>query len=61
MNQTPQFNVEDAIRDLLVGIAGLNVYTTNRTGLRFFPFATISASVNEQMLGNYTGVYDMSV
>ena len=61
MNQTPQFNVEDAIRDLLAGIAGLNVYTTNRTGLRFFPYATISASVNEQMLGNYTGVYDMSV
>jgi len=61
MNQTPQFNVEDAIRDLLVGIAGLNVYTTNRTGLRLFPFATISASVNSQMLGNYTGVYDISI
>ena len=61
MNQTPQFNVEDAIGDLLAGIAGLNVYTTNRTGLRLFPFVTISASVNSQMLGNYTGVYDMSV
>ena len=61
MNQTPQFNVEDAIADLLIGVAGLHTYTTNRTGLRFFPFATISASVNEQMLGNYTGVYDMSV
>jgi len=61
MNQTPQFNLEDAIGDLLTGIAGLNVYTTNRTGLRLFPFVTISASVNSQMLGNYTGVYDMSV
>jgi len=61
MNQTPQFNVEDAIGDLLVGIAGLNIYTTNRTGLRLFPFVTISASVNSQVLGNYTGVYDMSV
>jgi len=60
MNQTPQFNVEDAIGDLLSGIAGLNVYTTNRTGLRLFPFVTISASIN-QMLGNYTGVYDLSV
>ena len=61
MNQTPQFNVEDAIGDLLAGIAGLNVYTTNRTGLRLFPFVTISASINSQMLGNYTGVYDLSV
>jgi hypothetical protein len=61
MNQTPQYNVEDAIGDLLTGIAGLNIYTTNRTGLRLFPFVTISASVNTQMLGNYTGVYDLSV
>jgi hypothetical protein len=61
MNQTPQLNVEDAIGDLLARISGLNVYTTNRTGLRLFPFVTISASVNSQMLGNYTGVYDLSV
>jgi hypothetical protein len=61
MNQTPQFNVEHAIRDLLTTIIGLNIYTSNRTGLRLFPFVTISASVNEQMLGNYTGVYDISV
>jgi hypothetical protein len=61
MNQTPQYNVEDAIGDLLAGISGLNVYTTNRTGFRLFPFVTISASVNSQMLGNYTGVYDLSV
>ena len=52
MNQTPQFNVEDSTGDLLIGIAGLNIYTTNRTGLRLFPFATISAFVNSQMLGN---------
>jgi len=61
MNESPQFNVEYAIRDLLTTIVGLNIYTTNRTGLRLFPFATISASVNSQMLGNYTGVYDISV
>jgi hypothetical protein len=61
MNQTPQYSVEDAIGNLLAGISGLNVYTTNRTGLRLFPFVTISASVNTQMLGNYTGVYDLSV
>jgi len=46
---------------LLNGIGGQKVYTTNRTGLRLFPLVTISASVNSQMLGNYTGVYDMSV
>jgi hypothetical protein len=61
MTDSPQFNVENAVRDLLTTIVGLNIYTSNRTGLRLFPFVTISASVNSQMLGNYTGVYDMSV
>jgi hypothetical protein len=61
MSQSCQYEVEDAVADLLTGISGLNVYTTNRTGRRLFPYATISASLNSQLLGNYTGVYDLNV
>lgn len=61
MSQSTQFEVEDAVADLLAGISGLNVYTSNRTGKRLFPFATIQSSINGQLLGNYTGVYDLNV
>jgi len=61
MNNSVQINVEDAVAGLLAPISGLNVYKTNRVGAKLFPFATISASVGGQLLGNYTGVYDMSV
>jgi hypothetical protein len=61
MNNSVQINVEDAVAGLLASISGLNVYKTNRVGAKLFPSATISASVGGQLLGNYTGVYDMSV
>jgi hypothetical protein len=61
MNQSTQFEVEDALARLIEDYSGLNVYTTNRTAKRLFPYATISASINTQLLGNYTGVYDLSV
>lgn len=61
MNQSVMFNVEDAVADLLAGVSGLNVFTTNRTGARTFPYAIVSASVGGQLLGNYTGVYELSV
>lgn len=61
MSNSVQINVEDALEDLLVGISGLNVYKTNRIGGKLFPFATISASVGGQVLGNYTGVYEVAV
>lgn len=61
MNQSVPFEVEDALARLIEDYSGLNAYTTNRTGKRLFPYATISASINTQLLGNYTGVYDLSV
>jgi hypothetical protein len=61
MNNNVQFNVEDALENLLSHISGLNIYKTNRIGAKLFPFATISASVGGQLLGNYTGVYELSV
>ena len=61
MNNSVQINVEDALENLLANIPNLNVYKTNRIGAKLFPFATISASVGGQLLGNYTGVYEVSV
>jgi hypothetical protein len=61
MNNSVQINVEDAIENLLSGVANLNIYKTNRIGAKLFPSATISASIGDQLLGNYTGVYDVSV
>jgi hypothetical protein len=61
MNNSVQINVEDAIAGLLASISGLNIYKTNRIGTKLFPSATISASVGGQLLGNYTGVYEVAV
>jgi hypothetical protein len=61
MNNSVQINVEDALENLLANIPDLNVYKTNRIGAKLFPSATISASVGGQLLGNYTGVYEVSV
>jgi hypothetical protein len=61
MNNSVQINVEDALDNILANVSGLNVYKTNRVGAKLFPSATISASVGGQVLGNYTGVYEVSV
>ena len=47
--------------NILANVSGLNVYKTNRVGAKLFPFATISASVGGQLLGNYTGGYELAV
>jgi len=61
MNNSVQINVEDALDNLLGNIPNLNVYKTNRLGAKLFPFVTISASIGGQLLGNYTGVYELDV
>lgn len=61
MSNTVQINVEDALATLLSSVSGLNVYKTNRVGAKLFPSATISASVGGQVLGNYTGVYEVAI
>jgi hypothetical protein len=61
MNQSVQINIEDAIENLLANVPNLNTYKTNRVGAKLFPSATISASVGGQLLGNYTGVYEVAV
>jgi hypothetical protein len=61
MTNSVQINVENALANLLSSVSGLNVYKTNRVGAKLFPFATISASISGQVLGNYTGVYEVDV
>lgn len=61
MSQSIQYNIEDAIAGLLASVSGLNIYKSNRIGKRLFPYATIQCSINGQLLGPYTGVYDLNV
>lgn len=61
MSQSIQYLVEDAVAGLLSSINGLNVYKANRAGIRLFPYTTIQASINSQLLGNFTGVYDLNI
>ena len=61
MSQSIQLNLENAIASILSSVSNVNVYTANRVGARLYPFVTIQASINSQLLGNYTGVYDLNV
>lgn len=61
MSQSIQFNVENAIASLLASVPGVNVYVANRIGKRLMPYITIQSNINGQLLGNFTGVYDLSV
>jgi len=61
MSQSIQCLVEDAVAGLIDSISGLNVYPANRTGKRLFPFASVQANINNQLLGDFTGVYDLNV
>lgn len=53
--------MENAIGALISSLSGINTYPSNRTGGRLFPYSSIKAGISNQMLGNYTGVYDMSI
>lgn len=61
MSQSIQLNLENAIARILSSVSNVNVYTANRVGGRLFPYITVQASINSQLLGNYTGVYDLNV
>lgn len=61
MSQSTQHETEEAIARLLGAVSGVNVYTANRVGKRLMPYVTIQASINSQLLGNYSGVYDLNV
>ncbi|NDB82002.1 MAG: hypothetical protein EB127_04570 [Alphaproteobacteria bacterium] len=58
---TIQINIEDAIASLLASASGINIYKSNRISARLFPYVTIQAVLENQMLGSFTGVYALSV
>lgn len=59
--QSAEYQLEQAIVPLFNSITGLNVYTTNRTGSRLFPYISISATPVRQLIDPYSGVYEMNV
>lgn len=59
--ESVQFKIEDALAALLIPISGLNVCTTNKIGLRRFPYATIKASIGGQQIIPYSGVFQVNV
>lgn len=61
MSQTIQYRAEDAVASLLSSVPSLNVYKSNRIGRRLFPYTSIKADISAQLLGDYTGVYDLSI
>lgn len=56
-----EYQLEQAIVPLFSAVSGLNVYTTNRTGPRLFPYVLISASPASQIIDPYSGVYEINV
>lgn len=60
MSESIQYKIENAISGLFSSLSGINVYSTNRTGKRLFPYITIQVFIRNQLLGNYTGVYELS-
>lgn len=61
MSQSIQYELENGIKRLIDSVSGVNIYTANRIGRRLMPYITIKASINGQLLGNFTGVYDLNV
>lgn len=59
--QSPEYQLEQAIVPLFSSVTGLNVYTTNRTGSKLFPYVSISAKPVRQLVNLYSGVYEMRV
>lgn len=60
-SQSLEYQMESAVSDLFADIAGLNVYTTNRTGAKNFPYVSISCRPVRQLVGPYSGVYELAI
>lgn len=59
--QSPEYQLEQAIVPLFSSVTGVNIYTTNRTGAKLFPYISISARPIRQLVNPYSGVYEMQV
>ena len=58
---SPDYQLEQSVASLFTSVTGVNIYTTNRTGPKLFPYISISATPVGQMITPYSGVYQMDV
>ena len=58
---SPDYQLEQSVASLFTSVTGVNIYTTNRTGAKLFPYISISATPVGQMITPYSGVYQMDV
>jgi hypothetical protein len=42
------------------GVTGVNIYTSERTGGRLFPFVSIVAKINSEEIAPFTGIFDLT-
>lgn len=61
MSQSPDYQLEHAVSSLINDFTNINVYGTNRTGAKLFPYVTISAKPVRQLVTPYSGVFQMDV
>ena len=61
ISNSPDYQLEQSIASLFSSIAGVNIYTTTRTGAKLFPYIAISAKPVRQLVTPYSGVYEMEV
>lgn len=61
LTQSPDYQLEHAVSSLINDSTTVNVYGTNRTGAKFFPYVSVSAKPVRQLVTPYSGVYEMEV
>jgi hypothetical protein len=59
--QSPDYQLEHAVASLIRDSTTANVYGTNRTGAKLFPYVTVSTKPVRQLVTPYSGVYEMEV
>jgi len=59
--QSPEYQLEHAVSSLINDSTTANVYGSNRTGAKLFPYVAISARPVRQLVTPYSGVFEMEV
>ena len=47
---SPDYQLEQSVASLFTSVTGVNIYTTNRTGAKLFPYISVSATPVGQMI-----------
>jgi hypothetical protein len=61
LTQSPDYQLEHAVASLINDSTTVNVYGTNRTGAKLFPYVTVTTKPIRQLVTPYSGVYEMEV